>query len=243
LRSLNVLCLGAVLFAGPSTVKASLILSESFNDITTLSASGWTITNNSTSGGDTSWFQGNPDVFSAQAGAANSYIAANFNNAAFGGDISNWLISPVLNLMDGEVLSFFTRTEESSVYPDAIEVRLSTNGSSSNVGATTTSTGDFTTLLLSINSLLTVGGYPSDWALETITLSGLGGPVSGRIAFRYAVTDTSSNADFIGIDTVSVSSSVAPEPGTVALMLAAGGVTFGTARWRGRKLTERKECS
>jgi hypothetical protein len=236
LRSLNVLCLGVILFAGPSTGKASLILSESFDDITTLAASGWTITNNSTSGGLNSWFQGTPDVFSAQTGAANSYVAANFNNAAFGGDISNWLISPVLNLMDGEVLSFFTRTEEDSEFPDAMEVRLSTNGSSANVGATTTSTGDFTTLLLSINPALTPGGYPSDWALETIVLSGLGGPVSGRIAFRYAVIDTSSNADFIGIDTVAVSSSVAPEPGTVALMLAAGGFICGAVRRRNKEI-------
>src|SRR5262245_2666704 len=41
--------------------------------------------NNSSTLGQTGWFQGNPGVFPAQAGAGNSYVGANFLNAAGGG--------------------------------------------------------------------------------------------------------------------------------------------------------------
>ena len=82
-------------------------------------------------------------------------------------------------------------------------MRLSTNGASANVGGTAASVGDFTTLLLTVNPALN-GGYPDSWTLFTATISGLGGPVSGRFAFRYNVADTSVNADYIGIDTLSV---------------------------------------
>ena len=43
--------------------------------------------------GSTSWYQGDVSIFTSQAGPADSYIAANFNNAAAGGTIADWLIS------------------------------------------------------------------------------------------------------------------------------------------------------
>jgi len=70
--------------------------------------------------------------------------------------------------------------------------------------------------LLSINPSLTVGGYPEVWTQYTIDLSPFAG--TGRLAFRYLVTDTSVNGDYIGIDTVSVAP--VPEPMTL--------VTLGT---------------
>jgi hypothetical protein len=202
-----------------STGQASTILIENFDNIGTLPGSGWVQTNNSAPLGSTGWFQGNPVVFPSQAGAPDSYIAANFLNAApTGGDISNWLITPTLSLSDLDMLSFYTRS--AGAFPDRLEVRLSTNGSSSNVGGTSTSVGDFTTLLLSVNPALIGGGYPTDWTLFTATLS-LGGPTTGRLAFRYFVTDTTLNADYIGIDTVSVEQGQAaavPEPATLGML-------------------------
>ena len=82
---------------------------------------------------------------------------------------------------------------------------MSTNGASVNVGATNTSVGDFTTLLLEVNPNLDVGGYPVVWTQFTITVSGLGAPTSGRFAFRYFVTEggpDGSNSDYIGVDNV-----------------------------------------
>src|SRR5215831_10026318 len=173
-----------LLVAGAGSMQAATLLSEGFDDITTLAGNGWALINNSSPAGTTGWFQGVPAVFPSQSGAPNSYIAANFNNAAFGGDISNWLITPMLLLDNGLTLTFFTRTEPDPPAADRLEVRESTNGASTNVGGTAASVGDFTTLLLTINPTLTVAGYSLTWTQFTVTLSGLGGPTNGRLAFR-----------------------------------------------------------
>jgi hypothetical protein len=189
-------------------------LTENFDSVSGLAGAGWAFANNSSSAGTTGWFQGNTAVFASQGGASNSYVAANLNGATFGGNVSNWLLTPTLvNLQNGEVLTFYSRTETSAPAADRLEVRLSTNGSSVNVGATDTSVGDFTTLLLTVNPSLTVGGYPSVWTLFTVTLSGLPpGPSAGRIAFRHVVPDTSTGADMIGIDTLNLTSPCPPPP-------------------------------
>jgi len=67
---------------------------ENFDNVSSLSGLGWVFVNNSNPVGSTGWFQGNTAVFSSQNGAPDSYIAANFDNAAFGGNISDWLLSP-----------------------------------------------------------------------------------------------------------------------------------------------------
>jgi hypothetical protein len=212
------------------------LLTEGFDDVTTLTGGGWVQTNNSVVLGTTGWFQGDSSTaFPAQSGAANSYIAANFLNADVGGDISNWLLTPTLNLNNGDQVSFYTRSN--GAFADRLEIRLSTNGASSNVGATAASVGDFSNLLLSINPALSAGGYPSaSWTLETITLAGLGGPVTGRLGFRYFVTDISINGDYIGIDTLSVNQGVVAvsAPGTLAC-LGMGLVPLVTRRRGGLK--------
>jgi hypothetical protein len=208
------LSLLAFLFASSlaSTGQASTILAENFDNIATLPGSGWVQTNNSQPVGTTGWFQGNPGIFPSQSGAPDSYIAANFENAAFGGNISNWLITPTL-LLDFDIFSFYTRSAGS--FPDRLEVRMSTNGASTNVGATASSVGDFTTLLLSVNPALSGSGYPTAWTQFTTTLGPMS-PTTGRLAFRYFVTDTTTNGDYIGIDTVSVES--VPEPVTLVTL-------------------------
>jgi len=214
----RLLAVGLFLFAASSSVYASTVLSEDFNDITTLAGSGWIQVNNSVGIGSVGWFQGTPGVFGAQSGAPEAYIAANFNDAAVGGNISNWLITPVLSLQFDLQLTFFTRTEVDPLGPDKLEVRLSQNGASTNVGATDSSVGDFTSLLLTINPGLTISGYPQSWTQETVNVAGLGVPTTGRLAFRYNVPDTSINADYIGIDTVLVttpSAASTPEPATM----------------------------
>jgi hypothetical protein len=191
--------------SGIDVVRAQAI-TEGFDNIITLPASGWFTQNNSTPVGSTGWFQGNNNVFPAQAGAAtNSYIGANFNNTTGSGTISNWLLTPNRTFSNGDVIKFWTRTAADSPFPDRLEVRLSTNGASTNVGVGSAAVGDFTVLLLSINPNLTVGGYPEIWTEYTITISGLAAPTSGRIAFRYFVADAGNgaNSNYIGIDTFS----------------------------------------
>lgn len=212
---------------------------EGFDEVATLSDRGWFQRNNSDPLGDALWFQGNPNVFAAQAGAAaNSYIGANFNSTTEVGTISNWLLTPTTTFNNGDQIKFYTRTAtpEDGVFADRLEVRLSTNGASSNVGTTATDVGDFTTVLLTINPDLTETGYPTAWTQYTATISGLTAPTSGRAAFRYFVTNGGAegdNSDYIGVDTFEyVPVPVAPPPAAKPYLdfFGSGRTSFATAR-------------
>ncbi len=195
---------------------------EGFDDINTLAGSGWAMQNNSTPVGLTGWFQGNPTVFAAQSGPDTSYIGANFNNVAGNATISNWLITPEIDLIDGSTFTFWTRSSGAATWADRLQVRASTAGASTNVGATSTSVGDFSNLLLDINPTLNPAGYPGDWTEFTVNISGLGN-ASGRLAFRYFVDNggpSGTNSDFIGIDTVAYEA--VPEPATMAVLAGLG---------------------
>jgi hypothetical protein len=181
------------------------LVDEGFNTVAPL-PTGWAAQNLSSPLGAIGWFQGNSGVFPAQSGPATSYIAANWQNTTTTGvgTISNWLFLPNVTLRNGDILRFWTRRVASS-FPDRLQVRMSTNGASTNAGATATSVGDFTTLLLDINPTYTTTGYPTVWTQYSITLSGLPGPISGRLAFRYFVENAGglgANSDYIGIDNV-----------------------------------------
>ena len=188
--------------AGGLTVNAQAI-AEGFDNITTLPAAGWSIQNRSAPLGTTTWFQGNPVVLPAQTGATDAFIAANFDSTGNVGTISNWLIAPNRTLSNGDVFTFYSRIPTAPPeFPDRVQVRLSTNGASTNVGTTATDVGDFTTVLLEINPTLVTGVYPQVWTQFTVTISGLAAPISGRIAFRYFVTNggfSGTNSNFIGI--------------------------------------------
>jgi hypothetical protein len=218
----------AALACSASASAASL--TEGFDSVL---PTGWTATNNSSPLGTSSWFQGNDAVFSSQSGATTSYIAANYNNGAGTATISDWLITPTLTFNNGDVLSFFTRTVGTPAYPDRLEVRFSNVGGT-NVGTAATDVGSFTTLLLTVNPNLNTTDYPSSWTNYTATISGLSGPTSGAIAFRYFVTDggpLGNNSDYIGIDTVSITAAPVPEPASY-LMLALGLGAFALGRRR-----------
>ena len=207
-----------------SAALAQVTLTENFDNVATLPASGWVQTNNSTPGGLTGWFQGTPDSsFAAAAGARNSYIAANFDNAPFAGAISNWLLTPVLTFANGTTLDFALRLLGEGVL-DTVQVYMSTFGTSVNVGSSTISTGDFS-LLGSFSSSSDTG-----WLARSLSVSGLPGVTTGRFGFRYLVGDTSQAGDYVGIDSVRVMAPV-PEPETWALM-AAGLAALGWLRRR-----------
>lgn len=149
------------------------------------------------------WFQGTAGgVFTPQSGADFRSVA--FLSGSGTSTLSNWLFTPVTTLTNGDQLTFWTRTTDGT-FPDRLQIRMSTNGASTNVGATETTVGDFTVLLLDINPGLTATGYPTAWTLQTATVSGLVAPISGRLAFRYFVTNggpAGANSDNIGIDNV-----------------------------------------
>jgi hypothetical protein len=187
----------------PVAPAAGVVLAEGFDDVTTLPGAGWEIINHSNPVGLLDWYQGVATVFPAHAGAPTAYIATNYNSTAGTGTISDWLLTPEIPFPFGE-LRFWTRTATGSSYPDRLQVRLSTNGASNDVGTTESDVGDFTTLLLDVNPTLALGGYPEVWT--EFVVGPLPGAGSGRIAFRYYVTSggpSGANSNYIGVDTVS----------------------------------------
>lgn len=188
----------------------TVLLAENFDDVTTLTSSGWTVTNQSNPIGGYDWFQGDPTIFESQTGGTASYISADFGNclgAATGETISNWLISPSISLQNGDVISFYSRAVlNPAEFADRLELRLSTNPTTT-MPVGETSVGSFTTLALTINPNLTLIGYPEVWTKYSYTVSGIAIPANCKVAFRYFVTDAGgngTNSDTIGIDTFAV---------------------------------------
>jgi hypothetical protein len=229
LNLLSKIALGLCLAA---SLQASQFLFEDFADFANLP--GWVVVNNSTPGGQTpeGWFQGT-GVFTAPSGPANSYAQANFENAGDPGNISTWLLTPELELLPGVLLQFSTIGEDVPGFPDRLEVRLSTEGGSTNAGSTPFSVGDFTTLLLSVNPDLSDDGYPTSWTGYTYNFSDLTSPVNGRIGFRYFVPDRTVNGSTIGLDAVYV----IPEPAS-GILMALGAAFFICLRSRRKQRTE-----
>lgn len=201
-RSLRFLFLGQFILTSFGALAQPI--NEAFIDVPALFATGgWAQQNLSTPAGTSpTWAQGNPANYPANTLPDNSYISANYNSVAGAATISNWLFAPTRTFTNGDVITFFTRTT-TGTYPDNLQVRLSLNGASTNAGTTNTSVGDFTTLLLEVNPALSTTGYPTTWTQYTLTISGLPAPTSGRLAFRYFVSNggpNGLNSDIIGID-------------------------------------------
>ncbi|HSL19477.1 MAG TPA: choice-of-anchor J domain-containing protein [Methylomirabilota bacterium] len=215
IRTFVIVGIAAALCASPVLAQS---FTEEFENITTLSAAGWAIDNNSTTIGSTSWgpiaegmtprdrgadFQGNDTVFPAFSGAPTGYIGDNFNATTGVGTISDWLMTPVVTIQNGDTVSFWTRTATGSSWPDRLQLRMSLAGTSVNCGTGPEDVGDFTTLLLEVNPTLAVGGYPEVWTQYSATIAGVGAPTQGRFAFRYYVTNggpSGSNSNYIGVD-------------------------------------------
>lgn len=226
------------------STKAQVMISEDFTSPFSAAASGWVRTNNSASPNGT-WAQGTGTVFAAFNGGANDYYSVNFasTSASTPATISNWLITPSVTLQNGGVLQFATRTTSNPAsFPDRLEVYMST-GTGANVGTTPTSLGTFSTLLVSVNPSLTTTGYPGNWTVYTVTLSGIPSATAGRIGFRYFVTNGGAsaaavNSDYIGLDAVRYSvpcgatvKSYTVCSGTSVTLAAVGAVSPATYTW------------
>ena len=185
---------------------AQIIIDEGYDDVFNL-PDHYSVNASDVPNGD--WFQGNPAVFESYDGDPNSYIGVNFE-VTTGSTVDMWGITPRIGYKNGDIVSFYTRTVAGSTHPDRLELRIDPEGTEELPASG--DPGAYTNLLLSINPDLEVGGYPEEWTLYTITISGLpAGITETRLAFRYWVTDggpNGSNSNYIGLDRFVVESVV-----------------------------------
>ncbi len=202
---------------------ASLSLTEEFDSVGRLESRGWALVNNSEPVGRTGWKQGKYELGGKYGGdvvgftafsatnAPTDYAAADITAAAdplgLPATISAWMITPELQVKNGDEISFYTKCASST--PDRLQVRANYTDASTNVGSSAESVGQFTNLLLDINPTLNGSAYPKNWTKYTITIAGLAAPQKARFAFRYYVTNggnSGANSDLIGVDSFSFTS-------------------------------------
>lgn len=180
-----------------------------------LATNGWISTNQSNPVGASVWSV--PTAPSTAfpeggySGGVTSYVLVNFNSTTGVGTISNWLISPVVSVQDGDIVTFYTQTTgdgTGTVYPDNLELRMSTAGATSVVPSGGDSdVGDFTALAVEVNPTLDTAGYPFDWTQFSYVVSGVPSLTDCKFAFRYYVTDggpSGDNSNIIAVDDFSV---------------------------------------
>lgn len=155
-------------------------------------------------------------------GGTNSFALVNYTSTSSslpaGATISNWLISPVTTVQNGDVVKFATRLGKYSAvgaasYADNLQLRMSTNAElTTNPATGPLDMGDFTNLLVEINPTFNLSSYPTVWTEYSYTVSGLTEPTAVKFAFRYYVINggpNGSNSDIIGIDSFSVNRNLA----------------------------------
>jgi len=185
-------------------------LNQSFTapfNFTNSTNQGWYIRNNSVPLGFQPWGSGSPTVFPAYSGGPSDYIFANYNSQGTGaGNISNFLITPTVTIIDGAILEFATRTQTNPTqFPDRLQLLMSYGTGTGSIGTGTAAVGTFTDLIDDLNPFLTTTGYPGNWTVYSYTMAGITNPGPGRFAFRYFVSDggpNGANSDYIGIDDV-----------------------------------------
>ncbi|HMK06461.1 MAG TPA: choice-of-anchor J domain-containing protein [Flavobacterium sp.] len=142
-----------------------------------------------------------------------NYTSTGTSSTTGSGTISNWMITPVVTVKNGDIVSFYTRLgRPSSVttasFADNLQFRMSANGDFTvNPTAGSGDVGDFTQLLVEVNPALNLTSYPTSWTKYSYTIVGLTGDTAVKFAFRYFVTNggpAGANSDIIGVDTYSV---------------------------------------
>ena len=190
-------------FAVSAYADASPLISEGFdylNPVSSLTNNGWLLINQSTPIGSTGWTQGDASIFAAQTSGAvagdAAYMSANYNSGVTDGSISNWLITPTFSTELAGTVSFWAKASIQDPYFDKIRVGFSD--------------GSTDTLDFSLSKAITVTG---DWVQYSFSYASGGVGSFGRFAIDY--TGWANNANYVGIDTLTVTP--VPEPSTWAM--------------------------
>ncbi len=138
------------------------------------------------------WFQGNPSVFSAFNGPTNGYVGANYQVVGGTNNIDSWLVLPRKSVAAADSIVFYSRSVLDNPYPDSVRVMYSAAGDSV-PEASWTELGRF---------LVNTSG---SWERKAF-----GAPVGGanaRYAIRYNVVNggpSGDNSNYIGVDALTL---------------------------------------
>ncbi len=180
---------------------------QEFDNMGTATGAGWTFSNKSEPLGTSSW----AIVTSPAAFSGTGFLTSDYNATAGAGIISNWAISPLVTMQNGDKIEFYAisandNTDPAGVYPDRVQLLVSKTGEV-NIG-TGTDKGSFEAIV-DINAFYDNTppiAFPDSWTKFVGTISGLNQPVEGRFAIRYFVENggpAGINSAAIGIDKVS----------------------------------------
>lgn len=218
--------IAAAMLSLAAAAHADPLISETFDNVSTLAANGWVLSNNSVPIGTTDWAQGDVnaagDLFYGDGWTGGGYITGNYNNVDQSGAVpnaflNNFLITPTFSTELAGTVSFFAKAAVEDPYFDLIRVGFS-NGSAN-------------PFLFSLTSAITLTG---DWVEYTFSYAAGGIGSMARFAIDY--TGFASNANYIGIDNLTVTP--VPEPSTWA-MFALG---LGALAFYGRRRTAKQQA-
>jgi len=147
------------------------------------------------------------DAYQSQRGA-NGYAATSQANSIVwqaGHSVNSWLVSPQVNIKNGDKISFFTYANGNA----SLELFINTKGNTNVGDGNGSNPGDFNSLsLVTVPNLATDPHaiYPREWTRFEGTVTGLAKPVNGRFGFRYLMQNQPafrfSAADPNNLDTI-----------------------------------------
>ena len=217
-----------ILFMASGVIQSQNLYNYGFDGVTQdMLTAGWVQNNQSAIRNFDALWQISSEVVSpipeGQSGGANSFCQVNYmsTTSSTGATISNWLISPTINVKNGDVVTFYTKAGQNpKLFADRLQLRMSTNGSATkNPSMGSEDLGDFTVLIEDINPNLDLTSYPAAWTKYSYTIGGLLGIIECKFAFRYYVTDGGEfgkNSDLIYVDSFSVDRTPLSAEGFVA---------------------------
>jgi len=217
-----------------------LISRQDFNAFVPEAFRDWKSINLSEPRGENSWTRGDDTLFESLDGASNDYWAIDFTAVEGVGTISAWSLSPVVEFQPGSKISFFTRALDSATFPDRLEIRACITGSCDSFTVDEFSVSDFDIPIASINPDLLPGldpqgatGFPDRWTrFEFGASRGVPQSGTGRIAFRYFVTDggpEGQNSFYVGLDDVRIHATPTNPPGIWDFTLIPESVESGSS--------------
>lgn len=225
-------------FAQPPAAANDYGFVEEFDTVSAAIKRGWVLRNTSSPKGTHIWAQGclnDPAVtgwaaipFPAYSskGTFPGFIGTDYTStSAQVGVISNWLISPLTTMKNGDKIVFYTRTlsvpynisstvRDTSDFANRLQVRICPSdnlntGDGIDAGAYEIALLDINPAQIAWHTTANPApsptnpawpvrsplAYPQGWTRFEATVYGINGPLQGRFAFRYFVTGAGSNGN------------------------------------------------